>query len=538
MSADIEQADAPHQTFDTLLVIDFGSQYTHLITRRLRELNIYSEMLPCTMKAKDLPFRPKGIILSGGPASVYDADAPHADPDLFEMGVPLLGICLGLQQIAWRISPDNVVSGDKREYGKATIIAQHHNTPVDRLFEGVEGNVWMSHGDKLSALPAGFCTIASTENSPYAGIAHESDPIFGIQFHPEVSHTPHGKRLLRNFALDICGAKPNWTMSEFIGREITRIRDLVGDKSHVLGAVSGGVDSTVAAKLMKEAIGDRFHAVLVDHGLMRLNECAEVKKTLGEHLGIDLTVVDASAKFMAGLSGITDPERKRKFIGNTFIDVFEETVIEIEKTVENTANAGKIEYFLQGTLYPDVIESISYKGGPSVTIKTHHNVGGLPQRMIDGAGLKLIEPLRELFKDEVRELGRQLGISEELVMRHPFPGPGIGIRILGDITLERVTIARQADHIFISMIREAGLYNQISQAFAAVDTSKVGDKRVEGYIIILRAVVTTDFMTAEAFKFDMDFLMQVSTKICNEVNGVSCCVYSTTSKPPATIELQ
>ncbi|RYP70719.1 hypothetical protein DL769_004869 [Monosporascus sp. CRB-8-3] len=461
MSAEIEQAEAPHQTFDTLLVIDFGS-----------------------MKAKDLKFRPKGIILSGGPASVYEADAPHADPDLFEMGIE--GICYGLQQLAWRLSPNNVISGDKREYGKASIVPQRHNTSVDRLFEGVEGDVWMSHGDKLSELPTGFCAIASTQNSPYAGIAHEKDRIFGIQFHPEVSHTPHGKRLLRNFAVDICGAKANWTMSNFIDQEITRIRNLVGDKSQVLGAVSGGVDSTVAAKLMKEAIGDRFHAVLVDHGLMRLNECAEVKETLGEHLGIDLTVVDASEKFMAGLSGVTDPERKRKFIGNTFIDVFEESVIKIEKAIENTPNTGKVDYFLQGTLY--------------------------------------------------------LGINEELVMRHPFPGPGIAIRILGDVTPERVRIARQADHIFISMIKEAGLYGQISQAYAAIDTNKVvgvmGDNRVEGYIVILRAVVTTDFMTAEAFKFDMDFLMQISTRICNEVNGVSCdkkfieCYVKYTDIPP------
>ncbi|KEZ42885.1 GMP synthase (glutamine-hydrolyzing) [Scedosporium apiospermum] len=541
MSADIEQAEAPHQTFDTVLVVDFGSQYTHLITRRLRELNIYSEMLPCTMKAKDLKFRPKGIILSGGPASVYEEDAPHADPELFELGVPLLGICQGLQQIAWRLSPHNVIAGEKREFGKASIVPQRHNTPVDRLFDGVEGDVWMSHGDKLSELPAGFCTIAATSNSPYAGIAHEKDPVFGIQFHPEVTHTPCGKRLLRNFAVDICGCKANWTMSNFIDQEITRIRNLVGERGQVLGAVSGGVDSTVAAKLMKEAIGDRFHAVLVDHGLMRLNECAEVKETIGKHLGIDLTVVDASERFMAGLAGVTDPEKKRKFIGNTFIDVFEEAAIKIEKDAQNTPNAGKVEWFLQGTLYPDVIESISYRG-PSVTIKTHHNVGGLPKRMMEGQGLKLIEPLRELFKDEVRELGRQLGINEQLVMRHPFPGPGIAIRILGDITPDRVRIARHADHIFISMIREAGLYNKISQAYAGLDTNKVvgvmGDNRVEGYIIILRAVVTIDFMTAEAFKFDMDLLMQISTRIVNEVNGVSCVVYNTTSKPPATIELQ
>ncbi|KAK3942548.1 GMP synthase [Diplogelasinospora grovesii] len=544
MATSIEQAEAPHNSYDTILTLDFGSQLTHLITRRLRELNVYSEMLPCTTKLSDLSWKPKGIILSGGPASVYEKDAPHADPAFFDFGVPILGICYGLQELAWRLGEDNVIAGTEREYGHADLVPQRHNSHVDRLFEGMHDGatqVWMSHGDKLGQLPDGFCTIATTQNSPYASIAHESKPIFGIQFHPEVTHTLRGTDILKNFAVGICGAQQNWKMTSFIDNEITRVRRLVGERGQVIGAVSGGVDSTVAAKLMKEAIGDRFHAVLVDNGVMRLNECQQVKETLVEHLGINLTIADASERFLSGLEGVVDPEKKRKFIGNTFIDIFEEEAIKIEKAAENTPNAGKVEWFLQGTLYPDVIESISYKG-PSATIKTHHNVGGLPERMMNGQGLKLIEPLRELFKDEVRDLGRQLGIHEDLVMRHPFPGPGIAIRILGDVTPERVEIARKADHIFISMIKEAGVYNEISQAYAALDTNKavgvMGDKRQEGYIIILRAVTTTDFMTAEAYKFDMDFLMKISRRIVNEVDGVSCVTYNTTSKPPATIEMQ
>lgn len=422
MAANGELPIEPHKTFDTILVLDFGSQYSHLITRRLRELNVYSEMLPCTQKLSELSWKPKGIILSGGPYSVYCDDAPHVDPAIFDLDVPILGICYGLQEIAWHFGK-NVLAGEKREYGHAFLKIERHSdkdTHVDALFNGLEDDmeVWMSHQDKLSNLPPSFITIATTSNAPFAGIAHEGKPCYGIQFHPEVSHTPRGTQLLKNFAVDICKARQDWTMGKFVDQEISRIRALVGEKGQVIGAVSGGVDSTVAAKLMQEAIGDRFHAVLVDNGVLRLNEAQQVKETLTKHLGINLTVVDASERFLGLLKGVKDdPEKKRKVIGNTFIEVFQEEAKKIAAEAAGSSKAGEIEWLLQGTLYPDVIESISFKG-PSATIKTHHNVGGL----LAGMHLKLIEPLRELFKDEVRELGTNLGIPEELVWRHPFPG--------------------------------------------------------------------------------------------------------------------
>lgn len=545
MATDGQEAAPPHTIFDTVLVLDFGSQTSHLILRRLRSLNVYTEMLPCTTKLADLPWKPVGIILSGGPSSVYDAEAPHVDPAVFDLGVPILGICYGSQEIAWRVNANNVARGDVREYGHADVaIHKVGGAPhVDRLFQGLGETMhcYMSHFDKLVTLPEGFVTVASTKSSEYAGTAHKEKPIFGIQFHPELSHTPRGTELLKNFAVDICGARQHWVMSDFIKHEVIRIRQLVGDKAQVIGAVSGGVDSTVAARLMKEAIGDRFHAVLVDNGVMRLNECEQVKETLAQHLGINLTVLDGAKLFLDRLAGVTEPEKKRKIIGNTFIELFEAEAVRIEKAAENTPNAGKVQWFLQGTLYPDVIESLSFKG-PSATIKTHHNVGGLPERMMNGQGLKLIEPLRELFKDEVREFGRQLGIHKDLVMRHPFPGPGIAIRILGEVTPERVAMARKADHIFISMIKEAGIYDQMSQAYAALTNDKavgvMGDQRVYGYVVILRAVETLDFMSADAFEFDWKLLKNIMRRIVNEVDGVARVVYDGTSKPPGTIELE
>lgn len=536
-----EAAPPPHTLFDTILVLDFGSQYTHLITRRLREINVYSEMLPCTQKLSELSWKPKGVILSGGPYSVYADGAPHVDPAVFDLDVPILGICYGLQEIAWTHGK-NVSAGEKREYGRAQLQLEPHTNMsdhVDELFKGLgqDFEVWMSHGDKLSRLPDQFVTIAKTANAPFAGIAHSEKPYYGIQFHPEVTHTPKGTLLIKNFAIHICKAQANWTMEAFVDKEIERIRALVGDKGQVIGAVSGGVDSTVAAKLMKEAIGDRFHAVLVDNGVLRGGEAKQVHETLTKGLGIQLHVVDAADRFLGLLKGVADPEKKRKIIGNTFIDCFQEKANELTAAAHNTSQQGEIEWFLQGTLYPDVIESISFKG-PSATIKTHHNVGGLPEKM----HLKLIEPLRELFKDEVRAMGTNLGIPHDLVWRHPFPGPGIAIRIIGEVTPEKVRIVQEADAIFISEIRAAGLYNQIAQAFAALMEGKavgvVGDQRLHGYIVALRAVSTSDFMTADSFVFDPEWLKRVVNRIGNEVNGVARVVYEVSSKPPATIEFE
>lgn len=513
--------------FDTILVLDFGSQYSHLITRRLREFNIYAEMLPCTQKIAELSWKPVGVILSGGPYSVYEEGAPHVDKAIFDLNVPILGICYGMQELAW-IDGNHVARGEKREYGPATLNVQDKENP---LFKGIDhSTVWMSHGDKLHGLPKDFKIIATSDNSPYCGIAHISKLIYGIQFHPEVTHSTLGKALLKNFAISICKARQNWTMENFIETEIQRIRTLVGPTAEVIGAVSGGVDSTVASKLMTEAIGDRFHAILVDNGVLRLNEAENVKKTLVEGLGINLTVVDASDEFLDKLKGVTDPEKKRKIIGNTFIHVFEREAAKIKPK-----DGKDIEFLLQGTLYPDVIESISFKG-PSQTIKTHHNVGGLLEDM----KLKLIEPLRELFKDEVRNLGELLGISHELVWRHPFPGPGIAIRVLGEVTREQVAIARKADHIYIEEIKNAGLYDKISQAFACLLPVKsvgvMGDQRTYEQVIALRAIETTDFMTADWFPFEHDFLKKVASRIVNEVDGVARVTYDITSKPPATVE--
>lgn len=513
--------------FETILVLDFGSQYSHLITRRLREFNIYAEMLPCTQKISELNWKPKGVILSGGPYSVYAEDAPHVDHDVFKLNVPILGICYGMQELAW-INGKGVARGEKREYGPATLNVVDSSSP---LFKDVDhSKVWMSHGDKLNGLPSGYKVIATSDNSPFCGVAHETEPIYGIQFHPEVTHSEKGKFILKNFAVDICKVNQNWTMENFIDTEINRIRTLVGPDAEVIGAVSGGVDSTVAAKLMTEAIGDRFHAIMVDNGVLRLNEAKTVKETLTKGLGINLTVVDASDQFLDLLKGVTDPEKKRKIIGNTFIHVFEKVAGEIKPK-----NGKEIEFLLQGTLYPDVIESISFKG-PSQTIKTHHNVGGLLENM----KLKLIEPLRELFKDEVRHLGELLGIPHDLVWRHPFPGPGIAIRVLGEVTRSQVEIARKADHIYIEEIKKAGLYKNISQAFACLLPVKsvgvMGDQRTYEQVIALRAIETTDFMTADWYCFDAAFLKKVSSRIVNEVDGVARVTYDITSKPPATVE--
>ncbi|KAH9003126.1 GMP synthase [Lactarius hatsudake] len=544
-----------HDQFDTILIFDFGSQYSHLITRRCRELNVYAELMPCTQKVKELGWKPKGVILSGSPYSVYDSDSPHVDPDVFELGVPILGICYGLQEIAWNLG-GKVARCDHREYGSARVQISKFGTggsaSVDALFEGLgdEMEVWMSHGDQLSAPPPEFRIIGHTKSAPFAAIAHNSKPLYGIQFHPEVTHSPRGKEVISRFVLNICGCKSDWTMEEFIGKEIARIREICGDTGRVIGAVSGGVDSTVAAKLMHEAIGDRFHAIMVDNGVLRLDEARQVNEMLNKDLGVNLTVVDASGLFLSRLDGVEDPEQKRKIIGNTFINVFEAEAAKLEAA---EADKGKIDWLLQGTLYPDVIESISFKG-PSATIKTHHNVGGLLKDM----KLKLIEPLRELFKgarcptlsllshaltsrlDEVRALGRLLSIPASLVQRHPFPGPGLAIRILGPVTRAQVQLLQRADAIYLEEIRAAGLYQKISQAFAVLlpvrAVGVMGDQRTYEQVIALRAVQSEDFMTADWFVFPTDVLRRISSRITNEIAGVNRVTYDVTSKPPGTVE--
>ncbi|PKI83811.1 GMP synthase (glutamine-hydrolyzing) [Malassezia vespertilionis] len=521
---------AIHSQYDSILILDFGSQYSHLITRRFRELNVYCEMLPCTQQIKDLTWHPKGVILSGSPYSVYDEVAPRVDPAVFSMGVPVLGICYGLQEIAWnhggRVDPHHT-----REYGHATLdLVQTGNRVCDALFAGLgeDLTVWMSHGDQLSKMPDNFDVIARTKTAPYAAIAHKEHPFYGIQFHAEVTHTAQGTKLFENF-VTVCGCRRNWTMETFIDKEIARIREMVGPHGRVLGAISGGVDSSVAAKIMHEAIGDRFHAVMVDNGVLRMDEAKQVDEKLSKDLGVNLTVVDASDLFLERLVDVEDPERKRKIIGNTFIEVFEKEAERMEKEM------GKYEYLLQGTLYPDVIESISFKG-PSATIKTHHNVGGLLEDM----KLKLIEPLRELFKDEVRALGRLMGIPEHLVGRHPFPGPGLAIRILGPVTRDQVKLLQHADKIYIEEIFKANVYNDISQAFAVLLPVRAvgvqGDKRTYDQVIALRAAQTTDFMTATWYHFDPNLLSRISNRITNEVQGVNRVVLDVSSKPPATIE--
>ncbi|KAJ2415056.1 GMP synthase (glutamine-hydrolyzing) [Coemansia sp. RSA 2530] len=524
--------------YDTILILDFGSQYSHLITRRIREAGVYCELLPCTQKISELKFKPKGVVLSGSPYSITDKDAPHVDPEVFNLGVPILGICYGLQEIARNLGGETSLAV-KREYGHAELTldpqADHHSF---HLFQDVPSptNVWMSHGDHLESPPNDFVIIGSTSTSAYAAVAHTTLPIYGIQFHPEVTHSVDGSIILRNFVIGICQCETNWTMSSFVDKELERIRNLVGPTGSVIGAVSGGVDSTVAAVLMKRAIGDRFHAVLVDNGVMRLNECEQVKKTLADNLGINLTVADAADLFLGRLKGVTDPERKRKIIGNTFIEVFETESHRIDE-VSRQSGLGPIEWLLQGTLYPDVIESISFKG-PSATIKSHHNVGGLLENM----RLKLIEPLRELFKDEVRALGTLLDIPDDLVWRHPFPGPGIAIRVLGEVTREQVEIARRADHIYIEEIKKAGLYRQIAQAYAALlpvrSVGVMGDQRTYEQVIALRAVESKDFMTADWFPMPVETLKRISNRIINEVQGVNRVLYDVSSKPPSTIEFE
>ncbi len=511
---------------ENVLIIDFGSQVTQLIARRVREAGVYSEIVPFN-RAEEARERlsPKAVILSGGPSSVTETGTPRAPDWVFESGLPVLGICYGEQTMVEQLG-GGVEGGHHREFGRAQLEIRQ----ASALFEGVwrpgeKHQVWMSHGDRVTSLPEGFEAIATSAGAPFAAIANEARRLYAVQFHPEVVHTPDGARLLTNFVRNIAGLRGDWTMAHFRSSEIEKIRAQVGDGKVICG-LSGGVDSAVAAVLLHEAIGDQLTCIFVDHGLMRLNEADEVVSLFRGAFNIPLVHVDAAEQFLGELAGISDPEQKRKTIGRLFIEVFE----------AEAKKVGGADFLAQGTLYPDVIESVSFDGGPSVTIKSHHNVGGLPERM----NLKLVEPLRELFKDEVRALGRELGLPETFVGRHPFPGPGLAIRIPGDITSEKLDILRKADAIYLDEIRSAGLYDDIWQAFAVLlpvrTVGVMGDARTYDSVCALRAVTSTDGMTADYFNFDHSVLGRVATRIINEVDGINRVVYDITSKPPGTIE--
>ncbi|WP_026379117.1 glutamine-hydrolyzing GMP synthase [Afifella pfennigii] len=522
---------APSAQHDTLLIVDFGSQVTQLIARRVREAGVYSEVVPFQKAEEALQrLRPKAVILSGGPASTTEAEAPRAPQAIFEAGLPVLGICYGEQTMCRQLGGEVELS-DHREFGRAFIDIQDETPLFAGVWEkGSRHQVWMSHGDKVSAIPEGFRVIATSSGAPFAAIADEKRRLYGVQFHPEVVHTPDGARIIANFAHNIAGLKGDWTMAAFRAEAVARIREEVGE-GRVICALSGGVDSAVAAVLVHEAVGEQLTCIFVDHGLMRMHEAEEVVSLFRGHYNIPLVHVEAEETFLSALEGEADPEAKRKTIGRLFIEVFE---AEAKKIAAD--GLGSPEFLAQGTLYPDVIESVSFTGGPSVTIKSHHNVGGLPERM----NLKLVEPLRMLFKDEVRALGRELGLPQSFVGRHPFPGPGLAIRCPGGVTRAKLDILRKADAIYLDEIRKAGLYDAIWQAFAVLlpvqTVGVMGDARTYDYVCALRAVTSVDGMTADFYHFDMDFLGAAATRIINEVKGINRVVYDVTSKPPGTIE--
>ncbi|MCC7385597.1 MAG: glutamine-hydrolyzing GMP synthase [Deltaproteobacteria bacterium] len=515
------------ESFDRVLVLDFGSQYTQLIARRVREQRVYSEIWPCTRSLDEIRrFAPRAIILSGGPASVHEAGAPSVDPGLFALGIPVLGICYGLQVMAHTLG-GRVVPASHREFGRAEVEALADSA----LLEGVTGPggerlmVWMSHGDQVERLPAGFQVLGRSDTCPFAMVADPARKLYGLQFHPEVVHTPRGRELLGNFLFHIARLEPSWTMGSFIEREIARLREELGSDTVICG-LSGGVDSSVVTALLFRAIGERLIPVFVNNGVLRAGEAEQVQSVFRDRLGVNLRYVDASEQFLSALSGVSDPEQKRKIIGRVFVEVFDEAA--------RKAGASA-RWLAQGTLYPDVIESVSFKG-PSATIKSHHNVGGLPERM----KLKLVEPLRELFKDEVRLLGRELGLPDEVVGRHPFPGPGLAIRVIGPVTRPDLEVLRAADRIVEEEIRFAGLYDQIWQAFAVLlpvrSVGVMGDARTYESTCAIRAVTSTDGMTADFARLPHEVLGRISTRVINEVRGINRVVYDVSSKPPATIE--
>lgn len=513
---------------DKIVILDFGSQYTQVIARRVRECQVYSEILPYHTKAAAIrKAAPRGIILSGGPASVYAAKAPKVDKAIYDLGVPILGICYGMQLVSLDLG-GKVERSDRREYGPGKL-------RVDRtcdLFRKLPArlDVWNSHGDKVTKMPKGFRALGQTENSPHAVIGDTKRGIYGLQFHPEVAHTPRGKEILQNFVHRICGCKSQWTMGSFIERICQKIRDQVGDGQVILG-LSGGVDSSVAAALIHKAIGDQLTCIFVDNGLLRARERAAVEKLFKDHFHIRMKTVDAEKRFLTKLRGVTDPERKRKIIGNEFIKVFEAAARDLRKS-----SPGRYRFLAQGTLYPDVIESVSISGNPAALIKSHHNVGGLPERM----KFELVEPLRQLFKDEVREVGAELGLPKEVVQRQPFPGPGLAVRVLGDITAEKLRMVREADAIVIEEMKASDWYYKVWQSFAVLlpvrSVGVMGDERTYENTVALRIVESRDGMTADWVRVPYDLLARISARIINEVNGVNRVCYDISSKPPATIE--